>query len=855
MSRLGRAGTNEKRVDALLALLANSGGVGPTPPDWQAVPEWFVDAVNGNDSNLGFAVAVSGVTATLTDGSANVLFSVPTPVNTGDILFFSPQTGLGYTVAASSTGLNATLVQTYTGPPGPGATFTRVQPVQHGEVVVTRLGGTPGLTLWLQPVDGTHTDTFRVGSILLACQKTTPVGLAPGLHNESFQLLSIMPIPSFTTLYGVSGTRINAQLAGQHGGDANNLRVPGTAQAPISAQPAGLTANVSLNGVNLGLASDVNPSVGGTTSIPATLAAGLLLATPIALAGTFHVINGSPSVAATADQTAVLKPGDSVEFPAVQAGAIYTVSTVSTSTVVLSANFTGTTTVTAAGEIVYRSSSQRVLLFNTTRNRGVQYLAKFLSGVTGNYHVTVDRPVLNTYPIAQSSTFSTLASIPQDILIDLGNGTLTGTGSGNSAFSGGYNIHVKRLRIDASGGVPTDGGGILCLYDTWQDYSSYQGIRILDLGGVGSQVIGVFYAGTSRCWSRDNIIERLLTAELINLCEQTNVYDGQYASCASFAVQVTGDVVQSKVTARVSGCLVSGVYVSGATQVDINVDSSDGAAAGVLVDTTQGAVSGVTVGGTFARNVSAAVSIGVGALGVRAVNGTSQNNGTGPISNGANGTVMVGWTSLNEPVRFDGILGVDGFTYRGAPAGNGVAIFFQTAGSIINGSNWQLEYTGAASFIEIDQGLVTVDEIHIDLDTSVAAFAFNINSPGQLSIEDATFGGSFAGLCNAFNTTGLVRLGRYVNTSQLGGGANYNGGPYTRGSVALVAGTKTISAPILAEPQDEVSVQLVTPGGTGSQGVYTVTRVAGTSFTITSVNPVTGATIATDTSTVRYVFQ
>lgn len=68
------------------------------------------------------------------------------------------------------------------------------------------------------------------------------------------------------------------------------------------------------------------------------------------LTGTFDVTNGSPSVPTTASQVGVLYSGSSVTFGA-QPGISYTVETVTSSTVTLTANYTGTSNAATTGAV------------------------------------------------------------------------------------------------------------------------------------------------------------------------------------------------------------------------------------------------------------------------------------------------------------------------------------------------------------------------------------------------------------------------------------------------------------------------------------------------------------------------
>lgn len=71
---------------------------------------------------------------------------------------------------------------------------------------------------------------------------------------------------------------------------------------------------------------------------------------PPNLSGTFTVNNGSPSVATTVSQVGVVVPGDTIIFSP-QKTVTYTVSTVSASTIVLTANYTGTNSSSATATL------------------------------------------------------------------------------------------------------------------------------------------------------------------------------------------------------------------------------------------------------------------------------------------------------------------------------------------------------------------------------------------------------------------------------------------------------------------------------------------------------------------------
>ena len=83
----------------------------------------------------------------------------------------------------------------------------------------------------------------------------------------------------------------------------------------------------TLTGPYGGLAAAASP----TTTVPA-------------LAGTFHVINGNPSVATSSDQTSAVKVGDSLQFVS-QLNTFYVVAAVTSTVITLTNPFTGPTTV------------------------------------------------------------------------------------------------------------------------------------------------------------------------------------------------------------------------------------------------------------------------------------------------------------------------------------------------------------------------------------------------------------------------------------------------------------------------------------------------------------------------------
>ena len=193
------------------------------------------------------------------------------------------------------------------------------------------------------------------------------------------------------------------------------------------------------------------------------------------------------------------------------------------------------------------------ILSSAATNTGAQYLITAINGDV----LTVDRPILFPYAVA-TSTLQIIASQPTDITVEGGFATVTGTGAFLVAFSGALRVVIRQLVFDASGGVPSDEGGGLVLFDTGSLDSYFEQVYAYDVPTTNG---GVF-AGVERCQAQGVFQGLTQNGFLCNLSADCDL-DLACNNNGAAGLSITDDNTKIRWTGTYNGNGGGGVVVDG----------------------------------------------------------------------------------------------------------------------------------------------------------------------------------------------------------------------------------------------------------------------------------------------------
>lgn len=469
---------------------------------------------------------------------------------------------------------------------------------------------------------------------------------------------------------------------------------------------------------------------------------------------------------------------------------------------------------------------------------GGQVCEQFVTGAPsggGPFTLPLDRATMRAYPHT-SSTAKVPTTLCQGIRIDGGGMTINATG-GDVVFnfSVAFNCEVRDVALTgALGGAAP----IVALYDSGSLLCDFTRLR-----STMTAQDGVLLASTTKCYAIECDIAGCTTGGagagvfLQSCCDSgalnTTTHENEYGVLFGSADALTGCVGCFMRGGSANGNVSHGVFITIGTQAtDLDsITTWANGGNGVEIDATVAPCSGTSV-----RGLKSQYNAGYGFHVATTVTGTVVT--ATDVSN-----------NVTAGAKFDADAEVDGIVCRGnANGGAGhqaVTVTGAATHVILRGVSFQ-SALNAWKAIGVQGGVATISG-HITCDDGVG-FPQAIQGSGTsvIVVKDLTIDGLHAGSnvvgIGTTTATSTLRLGERVNLSACAVPLSL-AGPSSKGTVvATGAAGVAVTWPDL-NPQDRVSLTMLTPGGSPS-AMPAVAYNPGTGFTMTSY--------AADTSTYGY---